>query len=292
MINSRIFVLLLFLMACLAGVAQETRTVEGEYTYYGDDNTTPKEARSRALEGARLAALAKEFGTTVTQSVVSDESLRSGVEDNYFRSLSETEVKGEWISDIGEPVYKMSYDDDGHPVVYCKVKGTAKALSNKAADFDVAVLRNGAELRNADTRFRSGDDMRLYFKAPQDGYLAVYLIGDDRMAYTLLPYTGSSDGCVKVKHGVEYIFFDAKKGLPEHGEVDEMQLATDKVAEHDRFYILFSPKPFVKANDSYTGENLPRSLPFNDFHKWLNRIRRNDPYLGCRTIDVVINSNN
>ena len=74
MINSRIFVLLLFLMACLAGVAQETRTVEGEYTYYGDDNTTPKEARSRALEGARPAALAKEFGTTVTQSVVSDES--------------------------------------------------------------------------------------------------------------------------------------------------------------------------------------------------------------------------
>lgn len=73
---------------------------------------------------------------------------------------------------------------------------------------------------------------------------------------------------------------------------DEMQLATDKIAEHDRFYILFSPKPFVKANDSYTGENLPRSLPFNDFHKWLNRIRRNDPYLGCRTIDVVINGNN
>lgn len=285
----RFLAIVLLCLCCVYATAQDTRTVVGEFTYYGDDNTTPKMARSKALEGARLQALAKAFGTTVTQSVISDETVRSGEEDSYFRSLSETSVKGEWINDVGEPEYKVSYDDEGHIVMYCKIKGLARELTNKAAGFDAVLLRNGAELRNADTRFNSGDDMRLYFKAPQDGYVAVYLVDDSRMAYTLLPYTGSADGYVKVSHGREYMFFDAHRGDPVHGEVDEMRLETNKVTEHDRLYVLFSPNPFVKANDSYTGEQLPRSLPFNDFHKWLTRTRKNDPELGCHEIEVVIN---
>lgn len=272
--------------------AEDIVNVTGEYTYYGDDNTTPKEARRLALEGARLDALAKAFGTTVTQSLVSDETVKDGKESNFFKSYSETEVKGEWLADNGEPEYKVSYDNDGNIVMYCKVKGRARALSNEAPDFEVAVLRNGTELRHADTRFRSGDDMRLYFKAPVDGYIAVYLCGDDRMAYTLLPYSTSSVGCVKVKRGQEYVFFDTRLSPAElRSEVDEMQLMTDEVVERDRFYVLFSPKPFVKANDNFTAENLPRSMPFNDFYKWLTKTRRNDPSLALKYIDVTIDGN-
>lgn len=281
-----------FVLTAFVAAADDTRTVTGEYTFYGDDNTTPKEARFRALEGARLAALAKDFGTIVTQSVISDESLKSGKEDTYFRALSETEVRGEWISDIGEPEYKVTYDGDGHPVVYCKVKGLARPISNNAADFDVAVLRNGSQLRNSDTRFNSGDDMKLYFKSPLDGYVAVYMVGDDRMAYTLLPYSDGSVGSIKVKHGKEYVFFDKEKALKEHGIVDEIVLETDRTVEHDRIYVLFSPNPFVKANDNYTSESLPRSLSFNDFHKWFTRLRKNDPTFGCKIIDIVINEKN
>ncbi len=285
----QIFFSFFLLSTAFVASADGTRTVIGEYTFYGDDNTTPKEARSRAVEEARLAALAREFGTIVTQSVISDESLKRGKEESYFRSLSETEVRGEWISDVGEPEFKISYDDDGHPVVYCKVKGIARALSNQAAEFDVAVLRNGSQLRNADTRFNSGDDMKLYFKSPQDGYVAVYMVGDDRLAYTLLPYSDNSVGSIKVMHGKEYVFFDTAKAMPEHGVVDELTLVTDNAVEHDRIYVLFSPKPFVKANDNYSGESLPRSLAFNDFHKWLTRMRKNDPTFGCKIIDIVIN---
>lgn len=282
-------VLALALVAGGVCSAERTCTVTGEFTYYGDDNTSPKEAKRLALEGARLAAIAREFGTTVTQSVVNDEGTRGGKEDTFFRSLSETEVKGEWISDQGEPQYKVEFDTDGNIMVTCRVKGLAREISNKAADFEVAILRNGADMRYADTRFRSGDDMRIYFKAPQDGYLAVYLTGEDRMAYTILPYSSSPDGCIKVKHGKEYVFLDPALADREHGDADPMQLVTDQSVERDRFYILFSPKPFVKANDNFTGERVPRSLPFNEFHKWLTRTMKNDPHLGRKTIDVVIN---
>lgn len=284
--------LTMLLLLCLpftGALAQEVRTVTGEYTYYGDDNTTKKEAVQRAIEGARLQALAKAFGTTVTQTLISDETLDGSSENTFFKSLSETEVKGEWIEDIGEPEIKYEVDGDGNPIVHCRIKGRARELSNKGADFEVAVLRNGTELRNADTRFRPGDDMRIYFKAPVDGYVAIYLTDDNRMAYTLLPYSHSEEGYVKVKHGKEYVFFDSKLADSSHGEVDEMQMTTDKAAEHDRFYILFSPKPFIKANDAFTSDRVPRSLTFNEFHRWLAKTRKNDPYLSCKQIDIVIN---
>ena len=264
--------------------AQNVETVQAEYTYYGDPSQSPAQCEAAAIEGARIKALAKAFGTTVTQSTMSDETQ----DQTFFRSLSETEVRVEWLEDIGTPTITKSFDNDGNIVVTCFIKGKARALANKAADFKALVLRNGDTERYADTRFRNGDDFRLLFQAPVDGYVAVYLTTEDRMAYTMLPYTGSTDGVVKVKHGREYVFFDEAKGDPAHGEVDAMQLVTDMPMERDRFYILFSPNPFVKANDSFAGENMPRSVPFNDFHKWLSKLRRNDPSLGVKNIDVTI----
>ncbi|MCH5221031.1 MAG: DUF4384 domain-containing protein [Muribaculaceae bacterium] len=277
-------------IGCLLAHSQAVRVVSAEYTFYGDGNHSPADCRREALQGARLAAIAKEFGTTITQSVVSDEVVNARGENTFFRSLSETEVKGEWLEDIGEPVFTPAFDGDGNLIMTCFVKGRAREISNKAPDFQVSILRNGTDLRYADTRFNSGDDMRLYFKAPVDGYMAVYLTGEDNMAYTMLPYTASPDGYVKIKHGREYVFFDAKKGDALHGEVDEMQLVTDEQLERDRFYILFSPQPFIKANDSFSGDNLPRSLPFAEFSSWLAKTRKNDPSLGVKTIDITISS--
>lgn len=283
----------LLLMLCFVAAtaaADNTRTVSAEFTYYGDDNITMKEARAKAIEGARIKALAEAFGTIVTQSVISDQTHKGGEEDTYFASLSETQVKGEWISDVNEPEVKVNLNSDGTFSVWCRVKGLARALSNKTVDYDVMILRNGREKRHADTRFRNGDDLRLYFKAPVDGYLAVYLATEDRQVQTLLPYISCQDGYIKVRHDREYVFFDDKLADPAHGTVDEMCMETSEPIERDRFYILFSPNPFIKANDKYTDEGHPRSLSFNDFHRWLSKLRKNDPNLGYKEIDIVINN--
>lgn len=287
MMIHRLFSLLFFLVAAFGAAvvsAQNVETVQAEYTYYGDPSQSPAQCEAAAIEGARIKAMAKAFGTTVTQSTMSDETQ----DRTFFSSLSETEVRGEWLEDIGTPKITKTFDNEGNIVVTCVIKGKARALSNKAADFKALVLRNGDTERYADTRFRNGDDLRLLFQAPVDGYVAVYLTTEDRNVYTMLPYTGSADGVVKVKHGRQYVFFDEAKGDPAHGDVDAMQLVTDMPLERDRFYILFSPNPFVKANDSFAGENIPRSLSFNDFRKWLSKSRRNDPSLGVKTIDVTI----
>ena len=288
---ARLLTAFLFLLAAIALPAQQIRTVKGVYTFYGERSHSPEDCRRLALEGARIAALAKEFGTTVSQALISDETINGDKENTFFRSMSETEVRGEWIEDVGQPAYTMHMEDDGTIVVTCTVQGRAREISNNAPDFTATVLRNGADSRYADTRFRSGDDMKLLFQSPVDGYLAVYLVGDDDTAYTMLPYSTSADGSVKVKHGKEYVFFDNARGDSSHGEVDEMQLVTDADVEHDRFYIVFSPKVFVKANDSFSGDSLPRSLPLSDFRKWLSKVRKNDPSLGVKTIDITIQNN-
>lgn len=288
---SRLF--LTFLM-CIAGLlataAPAVKTVEGTYTFYGDDSHSKKECDRLALEGARLNALAKAFGTVLSQSTLSDVRADNRGEQNSFTQISETDVKGEWLEDIGEPKYTRTMDDDGNLIVTCQVKGRARAISNEAPDFIAEVLRNGNTRGQSGTTFRSGDEMALYVRTPVDGYMVVYLVGEDRTAYSLLPYVNSPGGHAKLKNGREYVFFNAAKADPSFGEVDEMILTTEQPAEYNRLFVLFSPKAFTKAPDEYNGPGVPRSLPFNDFYSWLSKARRNDPSLAVRVIDLTINA--
>ncbi len=134
--------------------------------------------------------------------------------------------------------------------------------------------------------------MRLYFLAPVDGYVAVYLVGVDRQVYSLLPYMDDDDGRMPVKHGREYVFFDASRKYDGAGTVDELYLNTDRPQELNQLYVVFSPKPFnraiAKAGDTQAE---PPSLGFEDFSRWLTRVRHNDPEMGLRVINLRISKN-
>lgn len=71
------------LMACVLphhAAADDVRTVEATYTYYGNGEQSRNQCKALALEGARSEALAKAFGRTVSTTIferetVSDERL-------------------------------------------------------------------------------------------------------------------------------------------------------------------------------------------------------------------------
>lgn len=271
----------------IATNAQNVHTISGTATYYGDDNDSPATAKRKALEMARIDALAREFGTVLSQTVIQRDEAQNSEERNYFASLSSSEVKGEWIADDGEPSFTIELDGDGHYVVRCKVRIKARDLSNKAADFKASVLRNGLTERHESTEFNSGDDMYLRFATPADGYVAVYLVcGNDVM--TLLPYMSSTSGKCKVKHNKEYVFFSAKSAEPMFGTVDEYALQTDKAKEVNQLYVLFSPNEFTKAFDKSNGDTIPRSQSYQDFVKWLAKIRRADDEMGMKVFNIII----
>jgi hypothetical protein len=277
---------LLALLFVLPLSAQRVRQVCGEATYYAEGNETPNQAKLAALEAARLQAIAAEFGTLVSQSTTQNESLNNGRENIFFSQLSATEVKGEWLEDIGEPEYEISYVQD-MLVVKCRVCGRARELTNEAVDFTATVLRNGTEAKFADVGFRNGDDFYLLFRAPVDGYVVAYLVDETPTAYCLLPYMSNTKGQQAVRHNEEYVFF-AQQKAPKGETVDEYTLTCSNDMERNQIYVIFSPNPFTKALDSQVSDGVPRQLAFEEFQKWLTTSRRRDTQMGVKVMHIEI----
>ncbi len=279
--------LILTLLFPLTLCAQRVQKVCGEYTYYAEGNQSPNEAKRAALEGAKLQAIAHEFGTVISQSTTQKETAVDGAESSYFSQLSASEVKGEWLEDVEEPEYKIEYVQDVL-VVKCRVCGKARELSNEAVDFTATILRNGTEARFADVNFHSGDDMFLLFRSPADGYVAAYLIDETPTAYCLLPYMGNAKGQQPVKHNEEYVFFSPQKAPKGYGDVDEYTLTCSNDIERNQIYVIFSPKPFTKALDNQLNDHLPRQLSYEEFQKWLGTCRKRDTKMGVKVMHIEI----
>jgi len=273
----------------------QVKRVSGTYTYYGDPHMSVKEVRAAAIENARVQALAREFGTLLTQNTVQQETMTGGGESTSFMSLNEAEVKGEWLEDLDEPEILREELVDGMLVVEARVSGRARAISSEAVDFETLTLRNGREKRFADTGFREGDDLFLYFRAPADGYVAVYLVDEQQQAYCLLPYGADGDGQQPVEHGREYVFFSKDRhGDTPSGIVDELTMTcAGEGIEHNRIYVLYSPNAFTKAADRqgaalHDGLRLPRELSFRDFSRWMSRLCGRDRQASRKVIHISV----
>lgn len=285
------FILSLFFTLTIVG---QTRKVKGEYTYYGDSNMSPKEAMAAAVENAKVQAIAKEFGTLITQNTIQEDGFANGREKSFFMQLNASEVKGEWLEDTKKPEAKIvETTHEGMLVIQAKVEGRARALSNDAAEFEALTLRNGKERRMADVNFKDGDKMYLYFKAPADGYMAVYLIDESQNAFCLLPHENDGDGQQSVEHGKEYVFFSSKHDVGFNAEDGLRITCDDERVELNRIYVIFSPNPFVKANDQQ-GSMLddvlrrPRQLSQKEFTQWMTRLCSRDKNVGRKVIPVRI----
>ncbi|MBD5304514.1 MAG: DUF4384 domain-containing protein [Bacteroides sp.] len=267
----------------------EVKTVSGEATWYDDGTMSRKECMRRALENARIDALSKNFGTIISQDIIQSDKIKNGRETSDFLSLSSTEVKGEWISDIGEPEYEFARDAEENLIVTCRIKGTARAITNEEVAFEALVLRNGEREGNADTRFHDGDEMKLLFNSASDGYVNVYLQDESGRVYSLLPYPRDSKSEVHVKKDRRYLFFKGNDN--EFGPSEELLMTASDNKEYNRLYVLFSPAPFSRPVMELDASGIP-SMKTDDFSKWLIKTRRNDSRMGVRAINIEIEPKN
>ena len=235
-----------------------------------------------------IQALADEFGTIVTQQNATRVENRSGQSDIDFLSIGGSEVKGEWIETIGEPIYNIRYEGN-MLVVVCKVKGKAREIVSAGIDFQAKILRNGTDDKFESDQFRSGDDLYLSFQSPVSGYLAVYLVDADNQAYCLLPYRDQTDGVYPIKANQQYIFFSNEKASSqERTLVDEYVLTCEREFEQNMIYVIFSLSQFVKATDTFISEGLPRLLSFNGFQLWLVECRKRDGNMNVKMLQISI----
>lgn len=284
----RLLPAMLLIFTAIPAFGADVVTVEGSYTYYGDKSTSRATCEARALEAAKVDALGKRFGTVVSQEVTQTESVRNGSEQSHFLSLSATDVKGEWLGNLGEPEYKVSLDNDGNYIVECRVKGKARAISNRAPEFEALALRNTPHKRNASSEFNDGDYLYLYFTAAADGYVAVFMLSEDMKMMKLLPYPLDSKDEVKVKRNYDYVFFDENRAGEFQNVQQGLTLSASDGEEFNKLYVLFSPNKFTMPLMRQPDACTPPMMDFSDFSKWLIKTRAADPEMGVSQSTIRI----
>lgn len=285
------FSFLFLLISTLNCFSQKIKTVETEYILYAPSNITVEEAKRTAIDRARIQAIADAFGTIISQSNSNYITTKNGESESYFVSLGESDVKGEWIETIGDPIYGNIYYQDNLLVVPVYIKGKAREVITPKIDFKAKPLRNGVEEKFESYEFRDGDFLYMMFQSPIAGYLTVYLVDElAEQVYCALPYRNSDGSPKKIESDKEYILFSQKYSDPhERRYVDEYEMTCEQEKEYNDFYILFSEEPFSKMvmTDDYEYK-LPKTTNLKDFHKWLTKVRAKNPKLSLVKIPILI----
>lgn len=286
--TKQFFIALILFSFTLHSYAQKEETIRSEYTYIAPENISLEEAKSIALDRAKIQIIAEKFGTIVTQTNSTVVNNKNGQSTIDFTSIGGSDVRGEWIETLGEPKFTTSFEK-GAMVVQVVVRGRIREIVAAKVALDAKVLRNGTEDRFESDDFKNNDDLYISFQSPQNGYLTIYLIDSEQMAYCLLPYSSQTDGVFQVEANRKYTLFSPKHVHHSIAHiVDEYTLNTDKVSEQNQIYIVFSTNSFVKAVDNKKNETTPRELTFENFQKWLAGCRKHDKNMQLEVRNITI----
>ena len=287
-----IAVFIAFLLFLQIAYSQSKRTVVGEYRMMVPSYMSREEARLTAIEQAKTEALAKEFGTIVSQTnlMLMEESNRRS--NDSFYSIGQCDVKGVWLKTEGEPIVTEQIIDGKH-WLEAKVKGVARELRSATVDIENHLLRNGKGDEFESDEYRDGDRFYVSFQSPRNGYLAVYLLDAKRDAYLIVP--NKNEELFPVKRGDRYVFIDDEK--------ERFILTTEEPMEINQVYIIFSPNKFFSKNVSATNDGVdlgkyrtdefkritrPPYIPCKKFQEWINKLRVKDTEMQVITKLITI----
>lgn len=260
---------LLFCSLCL--FAQREKTICGESTYVIPAGESQEEAKHKAAADARIDALARVFGTLITEKNSSYIHSRNEKSTYEFQSLSSSDVRGEWLGDTRAPEYAFFIDEKtGMTSIRVKVCGRAREVENSKIALDVHTLRNGVEANRESSDFRVGDDFYCSFASPLEGYLAIFLMDAEQNVLCMLPYRAQNSGSYKILKDKKYLFFYIDPEDKERNLVDEYVMTCGSEYEANYLYFVFSTKPFSKPAAPDGG------ITYSDFNKWLSQLRSND----------------
>ena len=260
--------------------AQKVRTVSGESVYYPPENVSIEQAKQIAVERARIDAIAREFGTNVSQMNTVAIATVDGTSETNFNAFGSTEVKGDWLADTKQPEIHIDYDN-GMLVVTAKVWGKVRERNTADLQISAKILCNGTESE----KFLDNDRFSVKVRTPVNGFISIYLIDDNvQQAYCLLPYENEDGTARKIQRQNEYTLISPEDSLYPYREATI--LTTEKSVDFNRVVFIFSPICFSMPLTEQ-GEFVPE-LSVSDFDKWLqrNRIKDENMYVIQKMIEI------
>lgn len=248
---------------------------------------TVEEAKAEALLQARLNAIEKAFGTVIrgeSHTWIKTTSGKKIGTETTFDFIANNYLKGEWISDIGEP--EINTIQSGDEIWYkCKIKCKVRELKERKVEFEAYPLSCPQKTCKTET-FNNGQKFFFYFKSAEKGFLTIFFATEGEY-FRLLPYKQVPNNlynCFTVEADKEYIFL-SEDNVYYNETVDEMVLTTEYSNELNIIWVLFSPEEFSKPilqdkskelldkseiENNYT---MPKSINAENFLKWVQKIR-------------------
>jgi hypothetical protein len=290
--NISIYTLFFISINCFG---QKTMISNGEYLLRIEKNWTEEFAVTKAKEKAQINAIENAFGTVIVQGnaiyVKEVTSLSQTKSDMVFTSVGNVLVNGEWISTIAE---KIEYKDSAeYRWVKAIVKGSVRELKKIPFTPELATLSCNQQKCSTEV-FNSGQELVVYFKAPTNGFVTIYL-DDSKQAQRLLPYSkNGSSTTYQVNADQAYYFFS--KNDVNQKNIDEVELYTESIMEQNNLYVLFSKydfdKPLLNANKFEEVDNtkytMPASMEITKFQTWLQGLRSFNRNIELKTILLTI----
>lgn len=268
---------LIFLFGCWFSqgiMAQRTALIHGTYVYEvsDNDNITLKDAKRKCIELAKAKAIKDEFGEMITSDVI-DSNVETNGEStsSYFWENTVAMAKGDWLQDTQEPEIRVEYIN-GKLVFTAEVWGEAAEIIQAKTELECIVQKDDDGKRIGTAQFNNGERIYMKFRAPADGFLAVYLIVGDDEANCLLPYRKDADGKFPISGGKNYNLFDKEQDPT----AVSYKMTTKREMEDNQLVIIYSPNSFVKCNDVSRDPRHPNIINTHDFQKWLLRCQRQD----------------
>lgn len=266
----RLYTIIILIMLTLQVNAQKELEVTGTYSLIMEEDMTLATAKRKVIEGAKSEAIKKAFGTMVIGNQLIQTNEVNGIEKSSFSENTQEVAKGDWLGDTKNAEIDIKYNN-GNLILYAQVWGIAREISQAKMDVEWNVLNHPYANSKTDT-FNNGDNVFVSFKAPDSGYLAIYLL-DTKDASCLLPYNTISSGVYKIEGGKEYILFDPAHDINCKGKY---KLSTKQSVETNEIVLVFSPNTFSKAIDNKAGINKANTLNIMDFQKWLLKAQQDD----------------
>lgn len=274
-----------FIVNCLC-FSQETRTGNGDYTYYTTESTSIEEAKRIALDRAKIQAIADVFGTTISQSVTTTISAQNSKSETNFFLIGVSDIKGEWIENLCEPIYSVKFEP---PIisVNCKVKGKIREILQPEIEFEAKALKNGLTDSYESDDFKDGDDLYLHFKASSSGNIIIFLVQSETV-FRLLPYKRDDIKEYPIEGGKDYVFFSKTHGGISNTNIDEYVLYADNEIDSANILILYTPNVIGSTDGATDIYDEPLSMNFEAFNKWLIKKRNKDKFSRVIIIPLTI----
>ena len=253
--------------------------------------STMEATELQCIEQARLAAIAREFGTTVTETTINRTRDINGQTENSFQLLTRTSVLGEWIEDKDEPIVSWHCEGDRLNVT-AKVSGFIRMFSKEGrVDLTFHPCVAGDPM-NPRTEFITGEGLNALFKSSSNGYLSIYYIDHaTNVVQRLFPAAAmATANHLPVEADKTYLLFNTKTAPNQEWQQATkeitVQLPSGGASTLDELVAVFSPVEYIKP--SLRVNNEFEELSEKAFETWLAELKGRQKQSAIKRVSILI----